>query len=231
MYYAGPSNDISCVVDFATGQSRSVIVGDQGTNFNGLAVLFEGEGSGGGLSIVVGSSTQSGDIEVFDCDAAGEQCALRGVAAVFSQVKGVALDTFGNIAAVNGSRILYVPRCTEGDPGCPASGYGANHGPLVGARPQPAAWTCASCRTRSRPSAGALYNPGDVLVLGPGQLRAYKASELAAGALATSTLVANLPAGTTRHGARALPQERRGAADDQWRARAGDQPPGRRANA
>jgi hypothetical protein len=205
VYYAGPSNDISCVVDFATGQSRSVIVGGQGTNFNGLSVLFEGEGSGGGLSIVVGSSTQSGDIEVFDCDAAGEQCALRGVAALFSQVKGVALDTFGNIAAVNGSRILYAPRCTKGDPGCPASGYGANHGPLV----VPGLSQLVDVRFVSNAIAsvdGALYNPGDVLVLGPGQLRAYKASELAAGALATSTLVANLPPGTTGTGLALFPK-------------------------
>ena len=182
-----------------------MIVGGQGTNFNGLSVLFEGEGSGGGLSIVVGSSTQSGDIEVFDCDAAGEQCALRGVAAVFSQVKGVALDTFGNIAAVNGSRILYVPRCTKGDPGCPASGYGANHGPLV----VPGLSQLVDVRFVSNAIAsvaGALYNPGDVLVLGPGQLRAYKASELAAGALATSTLVANLPAGTTGTGLALFPK-------------------------
>src|SRR5262245_18843472 len=93
VYFAGPNNDISCVVDFASGQSRSVIAGGQGTNFNGLYVLFEGEGSGGGLSIVAGSSTQGGDIEVFDCDAAGEHCALRGVAAAFSQAKGVGLDT------------------------------------------------------------------------------------------------------------------------------------------
>ena len=43
-------------------------------------------------------------------------------------------------------------------------------------------------------------------MLGPGQLRAYKASELAAGALATSTLVANLPAGTTGTGLALFPK-------------------------
>jgi hypothetical protein len=205
VYYSGPNNDISCVVDFTTGQSRSVVVGGQGTNFNGLSVLFEGEGSGGGLSIVAGSSTQGGDIEVFDCDAAGEQCALRGIAAAFSQAKGVALDTFGNIAAVNGSRILYVPRCTKGDPGCPASGYGANHGPLVvPGLGQPVDVRFVSNAIAS--VAGASYNPGDVLVLGPGQLRAVKASALAQGALATSTLVANLPTGTTGTGLALFPK-------------------------
>ena len=77
------------------------------------------------------NSTQTGDIRVFDCDADGEQCVQRGVAAALSQAKGVALDTFGNIAAVNDSRILYAPRCITGDPLCPVSGYGSTHGPLV----------------------------------------------------------------------------------------------------
>jgi len=205
VYYSSPNNNISCVIDFATGQSRSVIAGGQGTNFKGLAVLFKGVGSGGGLSIVATNSTQTGDIEVFDCDADGEQCALRGVAAAFSQAKGVALDTFGNIAAVNDSRILYVPRCTTGDPLCPASGYGSNHGPLV----VPNLSQLADVRFVSNATAvvaGATYNPGDVLVLGPSQLRAYKASELAGGALATSTLVANLPAGTTGKGLALFPK-------------------------
>jgi hypothetical protein len=206
VYYAGPNNDISCVVDFTTGQSRSVVVGGQGTNFNGLSVLFEGEGSGGGLSIVVGSSTQGGDIEVFDCDATGEHCAQRGVAAVFSQVKGVALDTFGNIAAVNGSRILYVPRCAKGDPGCPASGYGPNNGPKV----VTGLSQIADVRFVSNAIAavaGAKYNPGDVLVLGPTQLRAYKSSDLASATLLPNgTLVANLPAGTTGTGLALFPK-------------------------
>ena len=94
VYYSSPNNNISCVIDFATGQSRSVIAGGQGTNFKGLAVLFKGVGSGGGLSIVAANSTQTGDIQVFDCDDVGEQCVPRGVAAAFSQAKGVALDTF-----------------------------------------------------------------------------------------------------------------------------------------
>ena len=131
VYYSSPNNNISCVIDFATGQSRSVIAGGQGTNFKGLAVLFRGVGSGGGLSIVAANSTQTGDIQVFDCDSVGEQCVQRGVAAALPQAKGVALDTFGNIAAVNDSRVLYVPRCITGDPLCPASGYGSTHGPLV----------------------------------------------------------------------------------------------------
>jgi hypothetical protein len=205
VYYAGPNNDISCVLDFATGQSRSVIVGAQGTNFNGLHVLYEGEGSGGGLSIVAGSSTQGGDLRVFDCDADGENCTLRGIAAVLSQVKGVALDTFGNIAAVNGSRILYVPRCTAGDPSCPGSGYGAATGPLA----LPGLGQIADVRFVSSAIATAspaVYQPGDVLVLGPTQLRAYKASELAAGNIVTSTLVANLPAGTTGTGLALFPK-------------------------
>ena len=208
VYFSSPSNNVACVIDFTTGQSRRVIEGAQGTNFNGLSVLFKGEGSGGGLSIVVSSSTQGGDIEVYDCDAAGEQCALRGVVAVFSQAKGVALDTFGNIAAVNGSRILYVPRCITGDPLCPSSGYGSTHGPLV----VPGLSQVADVRFVSNAIAsvaGALYNPGDVLVLGPGQLRAYKASELAAGALATSTLVANLPAARPARGSRSSPRAAR----------------------
>jgi hypothetical protein len=205
VYYSSPNNNISCVIDFATGQSRSVIAGGQGTNFKGLAVLFKGVGSGGGLSIVAANSTQTGDIAVFDCDANGEQCAQRGVAAAFSQAKAVALDTFGNIAAVNDSRILYVPRCITGDPLCPSSGYGSTHGPLV----VPGLSQVADVRFVSNAIAsvaGALYNPGDVLVLGPGQLRAYKASELAGGALATSTLVANLPAGTTGKGLALFPK-------------------------
>jgi len=205
VYFSSPNNNISCVIDFATGQSRSVIAGGQGTNFKGLAVLFKGVGSGGGLSIVAANSTQTGDIQVFDCDADGEQCAQRGVAAAFSQAKGVALDTFGNIAAVNDSRILYVPRCITGDPLCPASGYGSNHGPLV----VPNLGQLVDVRFVSNAIAsvtGASYNPGDVLVLGPGQLRAVKASALAAGALATSTLVANLPAGTSGKGLALFPK-------------------------
>jgi len=205
VYFSAPNNNIACVVDFATGESRSVVAGGQGTNFKGLAVLFKGVGSGGGLSIVAASSTQTGDIQVFDCDDDGEQCVLRGVAAAFSQAKGVALDTFGNIAAVNDSRVLYVPRCITGDPLCPASGYGSNHGPLV----VPGLSQLVDVRFVSNAIAvvaGALYNPGDVLVLGPGQLRAYKASELAGGALATSVLVANLPAGTTGKGLALFPK-------------------------
>ena len=205
VYYSSPNNNISCVIDFATGESRSVIAGGQGTNFKGLAVLFKGVGSGGGLSIVAANSTQTGDIQVFDCDSVGEQCAQRGVAAALSQAKGVALDTFGNIAAVNDSRVLYVPRCITGDPLCPASGYGSTHGPLVA----PGLSQLVDVRFVSNAIAsvaGALYNPGDVLVLGPGQLRAYKASELAGGTLTTSTLVANLPAGTTGKGLALFPK-------------------------
>ena len=39
--FASPNSDISCVIDFATGQTRSVVAGGQGTNFKGLAVLFK----------------------------------------------------------------------------------------------------------------------------------------------------------------------------------------------
>jgi hypothetical protein len=206
VYYSGPNNDIACVLDFATGQSRSVIVGGQGTNFKGLSVLFKGEGSGGGLSIVAANSTQTGDIQVFDCDADGEQCTLRGMAAALSQARGIALDTFGNLAAVNDSRILYAPRCINGDPACPVSGYGANNGPKV----VPGLSQIADVRFVSNAIAlvaGAKYNPGDVLVLGPGQLRAYKSSDLASAApLPNGTLVANLPAGTTGTGLALFPK-------------------------
>jgi len=199
VYFTGPDNDISCVLDFETGSSRQV-ANSGGSLFKGIYVLYEGEGAG--LSLVAASSTQGGDIQVFGCDANGESCAKRGVAAVFSQVSGVALDTYGNLAAVNNSRILYAPRCTPGDTSCasqgfdPAAGYGAVVGPLaVPGMSQLVDVRFVSNAIETSTLAGAKYQPGDVLVLGPSEVRALHASDLAGGSLGSPVLVASLPGG------------------------------------
>src|SRR5262249_45530917 len=88
---------------------------------------------------------------------------------------------------------------------CPASGYGSNKGPLA----VPGLTQLVDVRFVSNAIASdssALYNPGDVLVLGPGQLNAYKSSDLANGSLASPTLVAPLPAGTTGTGLALFPK-------------------------
>jgi len=204
VYFNGPNNDISCVLDFTTGQTRSVVTAG-GTNFTGLYVLYQGLGSGGGLSIVVGSTTQGGDIEVFGCDANGESCVYRGTVALFSQAGGLALDTFGNLAAVNGTQLLYVPRCTPGDPLCPASGYGVPVGPLA----VPGLGQLVDVRFVSNAvatAAGAKYQPGDVLVLGPNQIRAFPATAFDGATIPSTTVVANLPPGAQGTGLALFPK-------------------------
>ena len=206
VYFNGPNNDISCVLDFATGQTRSVVTAG-GTNFTGLYVLYEGVGSGGGLSIVVGSTTQGGDIEVFGCDANGESCVYRGTVAVFSQAGGLALDTFGNLAAVNGTQLLYVPRCTAGDPLCPATGYGVPVGPLaVPGLGQLVDVRFVSNAVATSTVAGTKYQPGDVLVLGPNSIVAFKAADLANGSITSPTAVASLPPGVQGTGLALFPK-------------------------
>ncbi|HEX9185925.1 MAG TPA: hypothetical protein VGB87_02555 [Vicinamibacteria bacterium] len=163
VYFTGPDNDISCVTDFGTGAYARAVQAS-GTLFKGLAARFEGEGAG--ISLVAGSTTNSGDIQVFGCDATGTTCAFKGQAAALSQVSGLGLDTYGNIAAVNDSTVIFVPRCTPGSPECTSpSGYG-NVEPLsvTGANGYvDVKWVtnAVSCTSDLNDR----YQPGDVLVL------------------------------------------------------------------
>lgn len=204
------NNTIACVLDFTSGSTRTVVNASAGTNFSGLFVLFQGEGSGGGLTLVVGNPTQTGSIQVFDCDANGEACQFRAVAATFPQVGGLALDTFGDIAAVNGSALLYVRRCTNGDPdpAC-ASGWGAPAGPFsVPGVAQPIDVRFVSSAIATSTVSGARYQPGDVLVLGPGQIVAFPAAALQGPtpSVPATSLVATLPAGSTAKGLALFPK-------------------------
>lgn len=209
VYYT-QNNSISCVLDFSSGSTRAVVNASAGTNFSGLYVMFEGEGSGGGLSLVVGNPTQSGSIQVFDCDANGEACQFRANAATLSQVGGLALDTFGDIVAVNGAALLYVKRCTNGDPdpAC-ASGWGTPAGPFsVPGLAQPIDVRFVSNAIATSTAAGARYQPGDVLVLGPSQIVAFPVAALqsATPSIPPPTTVATLPAGSTAKGLALFPK-------------------------
>jgi len=176
VYFTTPDNDVSCVL-FSTGETRRVINDATGALFKGVHALFEGDGAG--VSLVVASSTQGGDIQVYGCNAAGELCSLRGQAAILKDAIGVALDTFGNLAAVSGGEILYARRCTPGGGACdgvsPTSGYDAPTTPVAVSPPSQLLDVRfvsnaveqldeESCPTAS-PQAAPKYQPGDVLVL------------------------------------------------------------------
>lgn len=191
VYFTTPDNDVSCVL-FSSGQTRQVVNDTTGAFFKGIHALYEGDGAG--LSLVVASSTQGGDIQVYGCNTAGELCSLRGEAAILKDAASVALDTFGNLAAISGSQILYARRCTPGG-ACaglnPASGYDAPTAPVavLGLSQLLDVRFVSNAVEKLEPPGGTKYQPGDVLVLGPTQVAVLSGSGLAEGqATVTGTI-------------------------------------------
>jgi hypothetical protein len=125
VYFTTPNNRISRAL-FDTGAAETVVT-DPGTNLNGLAARYDGNGR---VTLLVANATQGGDIRAYSCPSATAACEKLGVVASLKHANGVALDTLGNLWAVNGDRggadrLLRVPRAL----GCPtdvATGLPAN---------------------------------------------------------------------------------------------------------
>lgn len=132
VYFTTPSNTISRAL-FGTGTSQTAVI-DKGTNLNGLAVRYDGNGV---VTLLAANTTQGGDLRAYRCPSPTATCQKLGVVSGFKTANAVALDTFGNLYAVNAhlggaDQLLYVPRklsCptdrgTSLPSGCFPGGYG-----------------------------------------------------------------------------------------------------------
>src|SRR5262245_1808775 len=109
VYFVGPNNVISAVTSFANGTAE-VAATDVGTTLQGLVVRDDGQD---GLKLIAANSTQGGGIRIYRADTG----ASLGQIVAFSSVSGVALDTSGDLYAVNADpggsdTLLLVPRNT-----------------------------------------------------------------------------------------------------------------------
>jgi hypothetical protein len=163
VYFTGPGNEISRVVDFTTGTAVPAVI-DVGTNLKGLVVRDDGAA---GIRLIVANSTQSGGLNVYRGDGT-----RLGQIAVLSSAAGVALDTSGNLFAVNddpggADQLVMIPRkpaCDGTAPpaGCHPGGYDdaiTLDGQVDGAD------LLADVRFVQSAGQGATYQAGDVLVL------------------------------------------------------------------
>jgi hypothetical protein len=123
VYVTSPSNQI-LRVDFEGG-TTSVVVQDKGRNFQGLTVRRDGPDE---FRLIVASSTQGGDLRIYDPDS-GEGNRI----ASFRGAHGVAVSQFGQLFAVNEKcergQVAWVPRIkgcdlSPSNAGCHPGGYG-----------------------------------------------------------------------------------------------------------
>jgi hypothetical protein len=115
VYFTTPNNKISRAY-FSNGSTQTAVI-DNGTNFNGLAVRYDGNDV---VTLLAANGTQGGDVRAYRCATPTGSCQKLGIVFAFPKAAGIALDTFGNLYAVdktNGGpdRLLYAPR----KPGCP----------------------------------------------------------------------------------------------------------------
>jgi hypothetical protein len=134
VYFTTPNNKISRA-DFASGSS-SQAVNDNGTNFGGLAARYDG---GGVVTLLAANGTGGGDVRAYRCASATADCQKLGVVFGLKKVNGVALDTFGNLYAVNSQQggadqLVFAarkPGCpTTTGTGLPAGCFPGGYGPL-----------------------------------------------------------------------------------------------------
>jgi hypothetical protein len=96
VYFTTPNNTISRA-DFAAGTAQAAVV-DNGTNFNGLVVRYDGNDV---VTLLAANGTQGGDVRAYRCPSATAACQSLGTVFVLKKAQGVALDTFGNLYAVS----------------------------------------------------------------------------------------------------------------------------------
>jgi len=132
VYFTTPNNKISRAI-FASGTSQTAVT-DNGTNFNGLAVRYDGNDV---VTLLAANGTHGGDIRAYRCTSPTATCQALGVVTGFKKANGVARDALGNLYAVGDHQggadpLLYLPRkltCptdrgTSLPPGCLPGGYG-----------------------------------------------------------------------------------------------------------
>ena len=117
VYFTKPSNTISRAL-FGSGTSQTAVT-DNGTNLNGLAARYDGNDV---VTLLAANTTQGGDLRAYRCASPMTTCQKLGVVAGFKKANGVALDTFGNLYAVNAhlggaDQLIYLPR----KPTCPST--------------------------------------------------------------------------------------------------------------
>lgn len=134
VYFTTPNNKISRAL-FGSGSSQTAVT-DNGTNFGGLAVRYDGNGV---VTLLAANGTGGGDVRAYRCASPTATCQKLGVVFGMKKVNGVALDTFGNLYAVNSQQggadeLRFAPRelgcpTTTGTglpAGCFPGGYGAS---------------------------------------------------------------------------------------------------------
>jgi hypothetical protein len=140
VYFTTPNNKISRA-DFTAGTAQ-VAVTDNGTNFNGLVVRYDGNDV---VTLLAANGTQGGDVRAYRCTSATATCQSLGIVFGLKKAQGVALDTFGNLYAVsagNGAKntggsdqLVFAarkPSCpTDTGAGLPAGCFPGGYGPAV----------------------------------------------------------------------------------------------------
>ncbi len=132
VYFTTPFGKISRA-NFATSSSQTAVT-DFGTIFNGLVVRYDGNDV---VTLLAANDTLNGDVRAYRCASPTGSCEKLGTVFSLKKAQGVALDTFGNLYAVNSQlkgadQLVFAarkPSCptttgTELPAGCFPGGYG-----------------------------------------------------------------------------------------------------------
>src|SRR6185436_3617411 len=134
VYFTTPNNKISRA-DLASGSSQTA-VSDNGANFNGLAARYDGNDV---VTLLAANGSGGGDVRAYRCASPTAACEKLGTVFSLKKAQGVALDTFGNLYAVNshnggGDQLVFAarkPGCpTNTGTGLPAGCFPGGYGPL-----------------------------------------------------------------------------------------------------
>jgi hypothetical protein len=140
VYFTTPNNTISRA-DLVAGTAQAAVV-DNGTNFNGLVVRYDGNDV---VTLLAANGPQGGDVRAYRCTSAAAPCQSLGAVFALKKAQGVALDTFGNLYAVSagngakntgggGDQLVFAarkPGCpTDTGVGLPAGCFPGGYGPV-----------------------------------------------------------------------------------------------------